>query len=289
MLYDSVKDTTVQLLRPIADEIKMNHDERFLKEFNRVWKEIKECIVMIRDILLYMNKNYVPKFNLPLVEEMQYSQFKHHVIQNPVIKERLIQLLIKEIRAEREGEVIEKTQIRSSIQMLIEVCKNSRKLYEQEFERVLLKETTDYYRVESQSMIVDSSCASYLEKGRRRLLQEYDRVASYLDASTEVKLINTFLSEYLSDVHSQTLLTMQSGLVHMIRNNNIDELSLVYNMFHRRPASFELMRKHLADFIISEGNKMVNEEQKNDELVVKLMDLRDRVSGIQNSAMDKDT
>ena len=105
MLYDSVKDTTVQLLRPIADEIKMNHDERFLKEFNRVWKEIKECIVMIRDILLYMNKNYVPKFNLPLVEEMQYSQFKHHVIQNHTIKERLIQLLIKEIRAEREGEV----------------------------------------------------------------------------------------------------------------------------------------------------------------------------------------
>jgi len=37
------------------------------------------------------------------------------VIQNPAIKERLIQLLIKEIRLEREGEVIEKTQIRSSI------------------------------------------------------------------------------------------------------------------------------------------------------------------------------
>jgi len=57
--------------------------------------------------------------------------------------------LIKEIRKEREGEVIEKTQIRSSIQMLIEVCKNSRKLYEQEFERVLLQETADYYRNES--------------------------------------------------------------------------------------------------------------------------------------------
>lgn len=44
-----------------------------MREFNRIWKEIKECIVMIRDILLYMNKNYVPKFNLPLVEDMQYS------------------------------------------------------------------------------------------------------------------------------------------------------------------------------------------------------------------------
>jgi len=72
------------------------------------------------------------------------------VIQNPAIKERLIQLLIKEIRLEREGEVIEKTQIRSSIQMLIEVCKNSRKLYEQEFEKVLLTETAEYYKLESQ-------------------------------------------------------------------------------------------------------------------------------------------
>ena len=52
---------------------------------------------MIRDILLYMNKNFVPKFNLPLVEDMQYSQFKHHVIMNPQIKERLVKLLIKEI------------------------------------------------------------------------------------------------------------------------------------------------------------------------------------------------
>ena len=45
---------------------------------------------------------------------------------------------MKDIRQERDGEIIEKTQIRSSIQMLIEVCKNSRKLYEQEFEKVLL-------------------------------------------------------------------------------------------------------------------------------------------------------
>ena len=66
----------------------------------------------------------------------------------------------------------------------------------------------------------------------------------------------------------------------MIRNNNIEELGLVYNMFSRRPASFELLRKHLAEFIINEGNKLVQEEVKNDLLVGKLIDLRERVSGI---------
>ncbi len=142
--------------------------------------------------------------------------------------------------------------------MLIEVCKNSRKLYEQEFEKVLLQETADYYKLESQQLITDSSCASFLEKAHVRLQQEYDRIASYLDASTEPKLISTFLNEYIGDAHAQALLTMQSsGLVHMIRNNNIEELGLVYNMFSRRPASFELLRKHLAEFIINEGNKLV--------------------------------
>ena len=71
MLYDSVRDTTVDLLKPIAEDIIATSDEKFLQEFNRIWSEIKECIVMIRDILLYMNKNFVPKFNLPLVEHMQ--------------------------------------------------------------------------------------------------------------------------------------------------------------------------------------------------------------------------
>ena len=80
-----------------------------------------------------------------------------------------------------------------------------------------------------------------------------------------------------------------SGLVHMIRNNSMDELALVYFMFSRRSASFELLRKHLADFIINEGNKLVNEELKNEILVIKMIDLRERVSAIQMQAMEKDT
>ena len=102
-----------------------------------------------------------------------------------------------------------------------------------------------------------------------------------MDSSTETKLITTFLNEYLGDAHSLALLAMDSsGLVHMIRNNNMDELSLVYNMFSRRPASFELLRKQLAEFIVNEGNKLVSEEVKNEEFVTKIIDLRERVSSI---------
>ena len=64
-----------------------------------------------------------------------------------------------EIRREREGEIIEKTAIRAAVLMMTEVCINSRKLYEQEFEIVLLAETADYFRLESNQFITETSCS----------------------------------------------------------------------------------------------------------------------------------
>ena len=148
--------------------------------------------------------------------------------------------------------------MRSAIQMLIEVCKNSRKLYEQEFENVLLTETSDYFRLESNQLITDTSCASYLDQAHKRLQQEYERINSYLSPSTEQKLINTFLNEYIGEQHSHTLLTMEAtGLVSMIRDSKIEELALLYSMFSRRDASFELLRNHIRDYIADEGSKLV--------------------------------
>jgi len=66
----------------------------------------------------------------------------------------------------------------------------------------------------------------------------------------------------------------------MIRNDKIEELGIVYNMFQRRPESFELLRKQLSEFIINEGNKLVEEEVKNDEFVIKIIDLREKVSAV---------
>lgn len=85
------------------------HDDEFLKTLNRIWSDVKLCIIMIKDILLYMNKNFVPKLKLQTVEHMQTSQFKHQVVLFPTIKQRLIVLLMKQIKSERDGNFIEKT------------------------------------------------------------------------------------------------------------------------------------------------------------------------------------
>ncbi len=80
-----------------------------MKVLNRIWSDVKLCIIMIKDILLYMNKNFVPKLKLQTVEHMQTSQFKHQVVLQPLIKQRLISILMKEIKSDRDGNIIEKT------------------------------------------------------------------------------------------------------------------------------------------------------------------------------------
>ena len=108
LLYNGVKNTTIELLQPIVERLgRCTTEEDLLKRVNEVWQQEKLCIIMIKDILMYMDRNYVPKVKLQSVEHLQVSQFKHHVILHPNIKQKLIAKIMAEIRKERDGGIAE--------------------------------------------------------------------------------------------------------------------------------------------------------------------------------------
>ena len=97
-------------------------DEELLKEIKNQWSLEKKVIRVIKEILLYMDKNFAKKQrNLQNVQDMQTSQFKKYVVLNSAIKRRLITLLLSEIERERNGETIERIYLQKVIEMLIEV------------------------------------------------------------------------------------------------------------------------------------------------------------------------
>ena len=61
LLYTGVKNTTVELLQPMVDNIIRNSEDDLLKRINEIWQQEKLYIIMIKDILMYMDRNYVPK------------------------------------------------------------------------------------------------------------------------------------------------------------------------------------------------------------------------------------
>lgn len=90
--------------------------EDLVKELTRVWDLEKYVIIMIKDILLYMDKNFVPKMkNYLSVEAMQTNQFKTHVVLNSTIKKRLVSLLLAEIERERNGDMVDRISIQKSV------------------------------------------------------------------------------------------------------------------------------------------------------------------------------
>ncbi len=69
-----------------------------------------------------------------------------------------------------------------------------------------------------------------------------------------------------------------SGLVSMIRNNKITDITLLYTIFSRRPNSFELLKRSLSDYIVLEGFKLVQDDKlKIEEFIVKLISLRESI------------
>lgn len=163
ILYHGVRSTTVELLQPLTERLaRHTPDEELLKRINQVWADVKLSIVMIKDILMYMDKNFVPKMKLQSVEYLQTHCFQKFVVLHPEIKTKLVSIIMKEIRKERDGQKVETSHLRQAIRMLVEVGISQKKIYEEEFEKVFIAETEAYYRVESNSLITNHSCFAFL-------------------------------------------------------------------------------------------------------------------------------
>ena len=119
--------------------------------------------------------------------------------------------------------------------------------------------------------------------------EELERLLNYLDSSSEKILIKTFLQEYIEN-HAVTLITMEnSGLIQMIRNDKYDEIALMHDMFQKVTDAFNLMKNHLSNYIINEGNKLVQDDKlKYSEFVTQIITLRDKMMNIYVKSFNRD-
>jgi cullin 3 len=244
---------------------------------------------MIKDILMYMDRNYVPKQKLPTVEHMQTSQFKNHVILYEGIKAKFITKILNEIQQEREGNIVDRTMLRSVITMLVDVGITSKKLYEQEFEGPFIRDTREFYHNYSNSLILKSTCPEFLQVASNRLFLEMELLNNCLDPSTEKVLRQTFLTEFVSN-HTEALLKMESsGLVPLIKFEKYSDIGLMYDLFKMVPSSFELLKKYLQSYIIEGGDQLVGDETlKHEEFVTKLIEMKQKANHLLLSSFKED-
>ncbi|KAJ0729472.1 putative cullin protein, neddylation [Helianthus annuus] len=287
-LYSGLVSTMTLHLKQIAASVEASQGSLFLEELNRNWAEHTKALQMIRDILMYMDRTFIPSTRKTPVHELGLNLWRDNIIRASNIQTRLKETLLETVQKERNGEVINRSLMRNIVKMLMDLGPS---VYQQDFEKPFLDVSGNFYRGESQQFIECCDCGNYLKKAEKRLNEEIERVSNYLDARSEVKITNVVEKEMIESQMTRLVHMENSGLVNMIVDDKYDDLGRIYNLFRRVPNGLMLIRDVMNSHIRETGKQLVTDpERVKDpvEFVQRLLDEKAKHDKIVNLAFNSD-
>ena len=141
-LYSGLTQTITKHLQTVAAEVQATQDDRFMLELKDKWDKHKLSSIMIRDILMYMDRTYVASQKKTPVYERGLQIFRDEVCRSPRIRDRLLQMLLNLVQRERQGEMIERSLVKTVTSMLVEL---GRDVYAKDFEVAFLQSSATFY------------------------------------------------------------------------------------------------------------------------------------------------
>ncbi|CAI0402055.1 unnamed protein product [Linum tenue] len=287
-LYSGLVSTMTSHLKEISKAIEAAQGESFLEELNRKWNDHNKALQMIRDILMYMDRTYIPSNHKTPVHELGLNLWRDNIVRSSKIQTRLLNTLLDLVHRERTGEVIDRGLMRNIIKMLMDL---GSAVYQEDFEKHFLEVSAEFYKVESQKFIECCDCGEYLKKAEKRLNEEIERVTHYLDAKSEIKITNVVEKEMIAN-HMLRLVHMDnSGLVNMLLDDKYDDLGRMYNLCRRVPNGLLTIREVMTSHLRETGKQLVTDpERLKDpvEFVQRLLDEKDKYDSIINKAFIND-
>uniref|UniRef100_A0A8D3DUQ3 Cullin-4B n=1 Tax=Scophthalmus maximus TaxID=52904 RepID=A0A8D3DUQ3_SCOMX len=245
----------------------------FLKKIDKCWQDHCRQMIMIRSIFLFLDRTYVLQNSmLPSIWDMGLELFRFYIISDLKVQSKTIDGILLLIERERNGEAIDRSLLRSLLSMLSDL-----QIYQDSFEQRFLEETNRLYAAEGQRLMQEREVPEYLHHVNKRLEEEADRVITYLDQSTQKPLIATVEKQLLGEHLSATL---QKGLTHLLDENRIQDLSLLYQLFSRVRGGVQVLLQHWIEYIKAFGSTIVINPEKDKTMVQELLDFKDKVDHI---------
>jgi cullin 3 len=280
-LYEGVKDVIREHLEEkIRVDVLNALNNQFLQVLNQVWFDHQTSMMMIRDILMYMDRIYVQQCSVDNVYNVGLNLFRDHVINHPLIRDHLRSTLLSQVAMERHGELIEAHWIKNVCQMLVQLGIDKRTVYEEIFEQPFLEQSAEFYRSESQRYLNQNCASTYIREVEQRIEEESKRAQRYLDPGTEQKIVQVVERELITN-HMTTVVEMEnSGVVNMLRDQKIQDLNCMYRLLCRVNSGLQCIISCVSAYLREQGKSLVTEEEggKCDavQYIQKLLDLKDR-------------
>uniref|UniRef100_A0A0K8ST50 Cullin family profile domain-containing protein n=1 Tax=Lygus hesperus TaxID=30085 RepID=A0A0K8ST50_LYGHE len=291
-LYTGLKDVvTNHLETKVREDVLRSLNNNFLQTLNQAWNDHQTSMVMIRDILMYMDRVYVQQNDVDNVYNLGLIIFRDQVVRYGCIREHLRDTLLGLVMRERKGEVVDRMCIKNASQMLMVLGINSRSVYEEDFERPFLFQSADFYKMESQKFLAENSASVYIKKVEARINEEAERAKCYLDESTENYIVEVVETELIKK-HMKTIVEMEnSGVVHMLMHQKTDDLACMYKLFSRVADGLKTMSECVSMYLREQGKALVEEQEPSTNaisFVQNLLDLKDRLDHFLHNSFKND-
>ncbi|KAG8086869.1 hypothetical protein GUJ93_ZPchr0010g7500 [Zizania palustris] len=287
-LYDKLTENIKEHLQEMRTSIEVAQGGSFLEELQRNWDDHNKALQMIRDILMYMDRTFILTNKKTPVFDLGLELWRDIIVRSDKIHGRLLDTLLDLIHRERMGEVINRSLMRSTTKMLMDLGSS---VYQDDFERPFLEVSASFYSGESQRFIECCTCGEYLKKAQQRLDEEAERVSQYMDVKTDDKITAVVVKEMLAN-HMQRLILMEnSGLVNMLVEDRLEDLTRMYNLFQRVHDGHSTIKSVMTSHVKETGRNMVTDPERLKDpvyFVQKLLNEKDKYDSIVTTSFNND-
>lgn len=291
-LYNGMRETvSTHLESKVREDVLSSLNNNFLQTLDQCWRDHQTSMVMIRDILMYMDKVYVKNNEVDSVYNLGLVLFRDIIVRHDRIKDHLRETLLSMVMRERNGEVIDRISLKNACQMLMILGITNRLVYQEDFERPFLAQSSEFYNVESQMLLDENSASIYITKAESRINEEAERSKNYLDVSTESRIVQVVEDELIKK-HMKTIVEMEnSGFIFMLKNQRTQDLACMYKLLSNLSDGLKTMSDCLSKYLREEGRSLVKEEGTNLNPVTyvqSLLDLKDRLDFFLSNSFASD-
>ncbi|KAJ2229335.1 hypothetical protein EV180_001546 [Coemansia sp. RSA 518] len=230
-----------------------------LSSVRHLWSEHVTAMLVIKDVLMYVDKVYVKNANLVPVYEMGMCVFRDKVLL--AAQKRLITQVVKatlaQISCERRGAHVDRSVLRGVVDMLVELQGTGQTctLYETTMQPQLLAESRSFYCDAAKTRLLDHSTAAYVRAAQADIDAEMDRARAYLVPSTGTLLRNVLLDE-LIDKHASDIINIpNTGLVQLLDHRDTAALQTLYNLYAPMHPTLLILQTNIHSHILELGQK----------------------------------
>ncbi|KAI9889345.1 MAG: Cullin-3 [Vezdaea aestivalis] len=222
--------------------------ERLMKALKDAWEDHNLCMSMTTDVLMYMDRIYCKSKELPPLFVTAMLIFRDNILRwynetdsahDYVTVENLLHtIVLDQIGMEREGEVINKSLVRSCVYLMEGLYESENealdeKIYLTAFEPKFVSTSREYYRANARSTLDNSDSITYLKHVQKCLDDEAGRCKTTVSDMSSRKIEMVIEAELITRHLDEVVQLEGSGVKSMIENDRDEDLLLLYKLSAR--------------------------------------------------------